>query len=71
MRLSDVPKTLFIYVCMYLFILLSGAAPAAYGSFQARGQIGAIDAGLCHGHSILGSEPSLRPTPQLMAMLDP
>ena len=46
------------------------AAPAAYGGSQARGQIGAAAAGLYHSHSNTGSEPCLRPTPQLMAMLD-
>ena len=33
------------------------AALMAYGSFQARGQIGAIVAGLRHSHSNVGSEP--------------
>ena len=39
---------------------------------QARGLIGATSGGLCHSHnhSNIGSEPSLRPTPQLMAMPD-
>ena len=43
----------------------------AYGDSQARGQIGAVAAALHHSHSNAGSEPYLRPTPQLMAMLDP
>ena len=30
------------------------AAPAAYGSAQARRRIGAITAGLCHSHSNTG-----------------
>ena len=38
---------------------------------QARGQIGATAAGLCHCHSNAGSEPSLQPLPQLMATPDP
>ena len=42
----------------------------AYGCSQARGLIGAVAAGLCHSHSNTGSEPCLRPTPQLIAMLD-
>ena len=41
-----------------------------YVSSQAMGQIGALAAGLYHSHSNLGSEPHLRPTPQLTAMLD-
>ena len=43
----------------------------AYGGSQARGQIGATDASLSHSHSNVGSEPCLRPTPQLMATPDP
>ena len=38
---------------------------------QARGQIGAVAAALCHSHSNVGSELHLRPTPQLMATPDP
>ena len=45
---------------------LSRAAPAAYESSQARGQIGAAAASLCRSHSNT-SEPHLWPTPQLMA----
>ena len=37
----------------------------AYGSYQARGQIRAAAAGLCHSHSNAISEL------QLVAMLDP
>ena len=33
--------------------------PAAHGSSQARGQIRAAAAGLCHGHSNTRSEPPL------------
>ena len=43
----------------------------AYGSSQATDQIGAIAAGLRPSHSKAGSEPRLRPAPQLMAMPDP
>ena len=43
----------------------------AYGSSQARGQIGAAPASLCHSHSNVGSEPHFRPTPQLAATRDP
>ena len=35
------------------------AAPVAHGISQARGQIGAAAAGLCHRHSNAGSEPCL------------
>jgi len=56
----------------FFFCLLSfRAAPAAYGGSQARGLIGAVAAGLHHSHSNVGSELRLRPTPQLMATLDP
>ena len=50
---------------------LSRAALKAYGGSQARGLIGAVAAGLHHSHSYSGSEPRLRPTPQLTAMPDP
>ena len=53
--------------CCFFFFFL--AAPVAYGSFQARGQIGAAAAGLGHSHA--GSEPNLQPTLQLVATLDP
>ena len=61
---------------IYLFIGLfafSRAAPGGYGGSQARGLIRAIVAGLHQGNNNTRSEPSLRPTPQLMAtqMLNP
>ena len=43
----------------------------AYGGSQSSGQIGAVAAGLHRSHGNSGSEPHLRPTPQLTAMLDP
>ena len=58
-------KTLF-----FLSFCLFRAAPAAYGGFQARGQIGAA-ASLHHSHSKVRSEPHLRPTPQLRATPGP
>ena len=60
-------------VCFWVFCLLSffRSAPAAYGSSQARGLIRATAAGLCQSHSNARSKPPLRPTLQLMAMLDP
>ena len=48
------------------FLWLFRAALVAYGGSQARGGIGAVAAGLQHNHGNLGSEPRLRPTPQLM-----
>ena len=39
----------------------------AYGSFQAKGRIGAVAASLHHSHSNARSKLHLRPTPQLMA----
>ena len=60
----------FIYLFIYLFLLFR-VIPAAYGGSQARGQIGAIAVGLHHSHSNAGSEPHLRPIPQLKATLDP
>ena len=49
---------------------ISWAAPAAYGGSQARGRIGAVAAGLHQRHSNVGSEPRLKPTPQLRATPD-
>ena len=58
--------------CAYFFVFaFSRAAPMAYGGSQARGPTGAVAAGLCHNHSNSGSEPRLRPTPQLMATPNP
>ena len=53
------------------FFFFFMAAPMAYGGSQARGQMGAVFAGLHHGHSNTGSEQHLQPTSQLTAMLDP
>ena len=55
----------------FFFLLLFRAAPTAPGRSQARGRIGTVATGLHHSHSNMGSEPRLRPTPQLMATLDP
>ena len=43
----------------------------AYGGSKARGLIGVLAASICQGHSNVGSEPRLQPTPELMATLDP
>ena len=63
--------TFFLCVCVCVSMCLFRAAPAAYGGSQARGRIGAVAAGLHHGHSSTRSKPCLQPTPQLTAMLDP
>ena len=56
---------LFIYFCLFR------AAQAAYGNSQARGPVGAATASLPQSCGNTGSEPRLRPTPQLMATMDP
>ena len=62
------PVLLNFFLCVFCLL---GAAPAACGSSQARGLIGATVAGLRQSHSNARSEPCLRPTPQLTATLDP
>ena len=61
----------FFFVFVFCFFAFSRAASTAYGGSQTRGPIGARATGLRHSHSSnLGSERSLRPTPQLKAMPD-
>ena len=60
-----------LFFCLFVFLPFSWAAPAAYGSSQARGPIGAAATGLRQRHSSAGSEPRLQPTSQLTKMLDP
>ena len=60
-----------IFFLSFFFFLVFRAAPAAYGSSQARGWIRGTAAGLHHSHSNTGSKPHLRPTPQLTATPDP
>ena len=55
----------------FFFFLLFRAIPVAYGGSQARGQIGAVAAGLHHRHSNARSKARLHPTPQLVATQDP
>ena len=65
---------LYIYrqVCFFFFFfLLFRATSSAYRNSQAKGLIRATAAGLHHSHSNSTSEPHLKPTPQLMATLDP
>ena len=53
-----------IWNFIYLFLLLFlKATPEAYGSFQERGLIRAIAAGLRHSPRNTRSEPHLQPTP--------
>ena len=57
---------------VFLFLsFLFKATPEAYGGSQARGQIESVAAALHHSHSNARSKLRLRPTPQLMARLDP
>ena len=57
-----------LFLSLFLsFVLLFRAAPAAYGSSQSRGQIGAAAAGLHHSHSNSRSlthrvRPGIKPT---------
>ena len=63
---------LFFYLIFFFGLFaFSRATLAAYGGSQSRGLIRVVAAGLHHSHSNKGSEPSLRPTPQLTATLDP
>ena len=55
----------------FLFLNFFRAAPAAYASSWARGQIEAGTAGFCHSHHTTRSEPHLQSTSQLAAMPDP
>ena len=55
----------------FFFFCSFRATPTSYGGYQAKGQMGAVAAGLYHCHSNARSEPHLQPTPQLMATLNP
>ena len=55
----------YYYYYYWSFLPFLGLLPLAYGSSQARGQIGAVAAGLHHNHSNARPEPRLRPAPQL------
>ena len=55
----------------FFFWSYLGPLPVAYGGSQARGLIGAIATGLFQSHSNTGSQPCLRPIPQLTATSDP
>jgi len=58
-----------VFCFLGFFFIFFRAAPVAHGSSLARGRVGAVAAGLHHSHA--GSEPCLRPTPQLSATPDP
>ena len=67
-------KTFKLCVCVCVCVCvctLFRAAPGAYGGSPARGQLRAVAAGLYHSHNSAGSEPHLRPTPQLVTTPDP
>ena len=64
-------KPQFLIFIILFYFLLFRASSMAYGGSQARGQLGATAAHPHHNYSNTESEPYLRPTPQLMAMLDP
>ena len=58
-------------VLFYFFAFIFRAAPVAYGSSRAKGQIGALASGLCQSYGNTGSESYLWATPQLVVMPDP
>ena len=58
-------EVLFFFFLSFFVFLSFRATLAAYEGSQARGQVGAVAAGLHHSHSSTGSEPCLWPTPQL------
>ena len=60
----------FLFCFVFCPFAFSRATPVAYGGSQA-GLIRAVATSLHHSHSNEGSEPHLRPTPQLTAMPDP
>ena len=60
----------FLSFVVVIVVAISWATPAAYGGSQSKDLIRAVAAGLHRSHSNTGSEPRLRPTPQLRAMPD-
>ena len=67
---SSIIFLIITYTIFFVFFVFSWAMPKAYGGSQARGRIGAVTTGLHHSHSNAGSEPRLRPAPQLSVTLD-
>lgn len=55
---------------IYIYIFLFRTTLMAYENFQARGQVGSVDASLCHRHSNERSQPCIQPTPLIIAMPD-
>ena len=64
------PKKFYIPILVMKIFFFPRATPEAYGGSQARGLIRAVVASLSQGHSNVGIEPDLRPTPQLTATVD-
>ena len=62
---ADVRISFFVFCFFGLF----RAAHTTYGGSPARGQIRVVAMGLPHSHSNAGSEPHLRPIPQLTAIV--
>ena len=56
---GDRDRVVFDSLAFFFFSLPFRAAPTAYGGSQAKGQIEATTAGICHSHSNAGSEPCL------------
>ena len=71
--LVQVPAVSQVLSFFFLFYLFLRAKPLAPGGSLARGRIGAAAANLhySHSNSNSGSEPHLRPMPQLTATPDP
>ena len=63
-------EIMLLFIYLFSLFVFSRATPVALGVSQARGPVGAVATGLCQRHSNMGSEPLLRPTPQLMATPD-
>ena len=64
--LPEIRPTLLFLSCLFFL----RAAPKAYGSSQARGQIGAAAASLHHSHSNARSKPHPQPMPQLTTIAE-
>ena len=62
---------MFLRFRVLFFFGFSRATSEPYGGSQARGLIGAVATGLRQNDSNAGSEPHLRPAPQLTATPDP
>ena len=72
--MKKVSRKFILYNCIYFyfyFFVFYRATPRHNRDSQARNLIGAVAAILGQSHSNVRSEPHLRPTPQLLAMLDP